>query len=375
MRERVDDMEAVKKMVESLSRHEDEEAEVAKQGEPSTNTELTMQELLARSEELLSEIRAASDEALEEKLSALAESSDTTEQDETAKTPKALEEPTEEPTPAAAEIPEENLSDEELVQAVTKNQLEARELLGKIMRSEAVKQQGNSANNQGLDTSNPLAVEDYFRGMAQGSVQDVSQAMKMLSSARTGEASAIDASAEEKPLSAPHINQRQKLVFSRKLTGSGEKAEWVVLNAWYFIGPFPNPGRENIHTRFPPEISIDLNALYIGDSNRLLKWQYIQFDHLPVIPPDFTDYAVYYAYTEVFSEQAQDLWLAIGSDDQSKLWVNDMLVWQSTDHERVWTLAQGYRKVHLRPGNNKFLFRLENGIERAAFSVVLAPAS
>lgn len=375
MRERVDDMEAVKKMVESLSRHEDEEAEVAKQGEPSTNTELTMQELLARSEELLSEIRAASDDVLEEKLSALAESSDTTEQDETAKTPKALEEPTEEPTPAAAEIPEENLSDEELVQAVTKNQLEARELLGKIMRSEAVKQQGNSANNQGLDTSNPLAVEDYFSGMAQGSIQDVSQAMKMLSSARTGEASAIDASAEEKPLSAPHINQRQKLVFSRKLTGSGEKAEWVVLNAWYFIGPFPNPGRENIHTRFPPEISIDLNALYIGDSNRLLKWQYIQFDHLPVIPPDFTDYAVYYAYTQVFSEQAQDVWLAIGSDDQSKLWVNDMLVWQSTDQERVWTLAQGYRKVHLRPGNNKFLFRLENGIERAAFSVALAPAS
>src|SRR5690606_9820088 len=81
MRERVDDMEAVKKMVESLSRHEDEEAEDVKQDESSTNTELTMQELLARSEELLSEIRAASDEALEEKLSALAESSDATEQD------------------------------------------------------------------------------------------------------------------------------------------------------------------------------------------------------------------------------------------------------------------------------------------------------
>lgn len=375
MRERVDDMEAVKKMVESLSRHEHEKAEAAKQSEPSTNTELTMQELLARSEELLSEIRAASDEALEEKLSALAESSDTTEKDETAKTPEALSEPTEIQTPASAEVTEENLSDEELVQAVTKNQLEARELLGKIMRNEAAKQQGNNANNQGLDTNNPLAVEDYFSGMAQGSVQDVSQAMKMLSSARTGDASAIDADIEEKPLSAPHINQRQKLAFSRKLTGSGERAEWVVLNAWYFIGPFPNPGRENIHTRFPPEISIDLNALYIGDSNRLLKWQYIQFDHLPVIPPDFTDYAVYYAYTQVFSEQAQDVWLAIGSDDQSKLWVNDMLVWQSTDQERVWTLAQGYRKVHLRAGNNKFLFRLENGIERAAFSVALAPAS
>lgn len=401
MRERVDDMEAVKKMVDSLSRTEESRTQeqspsdsnqtASSDSEPpseSMQAPESMQALLARSEKLLQEIRTASDEALQEKLSALAEIE--TESEKNINKKELTDELNKPPEAASAEDSVETLSDEELVQAVSKNQLEARELLSKMMRSEAAKQQGNSSElqaqgdsessggngsgGQGPDPNNPLAIEHYFSGMAQGSVKDVSQAMKSLANGRASEPYAID-EGEKKPLNAPHINQRQKLVFSRKLAASGEKAEWVVLNAWYFIGPFPNPGRTNIHTRFPPEMSIDLNAVYIGDSNRLLKWQYIQFDHLPVIPPDFTDYAVYYAYTEVFSEHAQDLWLAIGSDDQSKLWVNDMLVWQSTDHERVWSLAQGHRKVHLKQGRNKFLFRLENGIERAAFSVSLAPAT
>lgn len=380
MRERVDDMEAVKKMVDALSRTEELHTPEQSPSDSNPTTESdserppeSMHELLARSEQLLQEIRAASDEVLEKKLSALDQKPETEIEPET-------------PELASAEDSIEPLSDEALVQAVSKNQLEARDLLSKMMRSEAAKQQGNSSElqqgdnestggtgggGQGLDPNNPLSVEHYFSDMAQGSTQDVSQAMKWLGNRQTSEPYAID---EEKPLHAPHINQRQKLVYSRKLAASGEKAEWVVLNAWYFIGPFPNPGRANIHTRFPPEISIDLDALYIGDSNRVLQWQHIQFDHLPIIPPDFTDYAIYYAYTEVYSEHAQDLWLAIGSDDQSKLWVNDMLVWQSTDHERVWSLAQGHRKVHLQQGHNKFLFRLENGIERAAFSVTLAPA-
>jgi hypothetical protein len=404
MRERVDDMEAVKKMVDSLSRTEesrtqeesssDSNSTASSCSEPpseSMQAPESMQALLARSEQLLQEIRAASDEVLQEKLSALAEKNETeTETEKNINKEEISDDLNGAPEVASAENSAEALSDEELVQAVSKNQLEARELLSKMMRSEAAKQQGNSSElqaqgdsensggngsgGQGLDPNNPLAVEHYFSGIAQGSVQDVSQAMKWLGSRQTSEPYTID-DGEKKPLNAPHINQRQKLVFSRKLAASGEKAEWVVLNAWYFIGPFPNPGRANIHTRFPPEMSIDLNAIYIGDSNRLLNWQYIQFDHLPVIPPDFTDYAVYYAYTEVFSEHAQDLWLAIGSDDQSKLWVNDMLVWQSTDHERVWSLAQGHRKVHLQQGHNKFLFRLENGIQRAAFSVSLTPAT
>src|SRR5690606_34053174 len=96
MRERVDDMEAVKKMVDALSRTEESRAQeqvpfdsnaTASSGSelPSKSVQASetmqasesMQELLARSEQLLQEIRAASDEVLQEKLSVLAEKIET----------------------------------------------------------------------------------------------------------------------------------------------------------------------------------------------------------------------------------------------------------------------------------------------------------
>src|SRR5690606_12019902 len=95
MRERVDDMEAVKKMVDALSLTEESLTEESRTQEKlhsdsnataSSGSELpsksvhaskSMQELLARSEQLLQEIRAASDEVLQEKLSALAEKTET----------------------------------------------------------------------------------------------------------------------------------------------------------------------------------------------------------------------------------------------------------------------------------------------------------
>ncbi len=35
----------------------------------------------------------------------------------------------------------------------------------------------------------------------------------------------------------------------------------------------------------------------------------------------------YYCYTEVFFDEAQEMLLAIASDDAAKIWVNDFLVW------------------------------------------------
>src|SRR5690606_5254084 len=134
--ERVDDMEAVKKMVDALSLTEESLTEESRTEESRTQEKLpsdsnatassgselpsksvqaskskqapeSMQELLARSEQLLQEIRAASDEVLQEKLLALAEKTETE---------------TEPPELAAADDSVEQLSDEELVQAASKNQ-------------------------------------------------------------------------------------------------------------------------------------------------------------------------------------------------------------------------------------------------------------
>jgi hypothetical protein len=87
-------------------------------------------------------------------------------------------------------------------------------------------------------------------------------------------------------------------------------------------------------------------------------------------------------------EEARDVWLDIGADDDSKLWLNDKLVWTSDGGDKPWYhvpyynlqpemarygLVEGTRRVHLQAGRNTLLFKLYNGIDLMFFSVVLRP--
>ena len=161
--------------------------------------------------------------------------------------------------------------------------------------------------------------------------------------------------------------------FTRRLGGADAVAgAWATPDAWYVIGPFPNNRRENIETPFPPEIEIDRDAVYEGRNGRVVSWQYIRPTQLNVRPPDMYDFAVYYAYTEVVSTTPKDCWLAIGSDDYSKVWLNGFLVWHGSKNEKMWHPTEGFCRVHLDAGVNRFLVRLENGINGCEFSVLIA---
>jgi hypothetical protein len=79
--------------------------------------------------------------------------------------------------------------------------------------------------------------------------------------------------------------------------------------------------------------------------------------------------------------------LEIGADDDTKLWLNDELVWVSDsladkpwyrepfyrlDREIVqFNLVEGRKLVRLRAGRNTLLLKLYNGIDLVFFSVVL----
>ena len=56
-----------------------------------------------------------------------------------------------------------------------------------------------------------------------------------------------------------------------------------------------------------------------------------------------------------------DAVIAVGSDDRSDLWINEQKVWWSSDKLKSWRIGEGYRKVHLRRGVNRILYRIENG--------------
>ncbi|MGL1959071.1 MAG: hypothetical protein OCD00_17360 [Colwellia sp.] len=450
MQERIDDMEAVKKMLDQLQYDqfadkqlsdkqipdkqqpvEEEKPNTARnqnknqslKNQQANNKALDIDDLYKKSERLLSEIKDVEQDILTGKLKALEPILPLNELLNEALS-ESLNEPlnklNEDKLMAAAKeafkklkeeaknknnqqndseneqvsMQEPLLSDEQKQQKTTDNQLSMRNIFEKIQLSQQSKSQGNStftaksASHQNAsqnafskspfsdyDTNSPLSIENHFSKISRGNIKDVSQEMRKFYQQINKQNGITVASIGESTSSTSkyaNTNFNNHYYFSRKLIKGTQPSQWLALNSWYFIGPFPNNNRENIHTRFPPEVAIDLNAMYLGKYNKLLKWQHIQYDHFPIIPPDYTDYAVYYAYCEFYSDSERDVWLAIASDDQSKMWINKMLVWQSSAAEKAWEQGEGHRKISLKKGRNKLLFRLENGVDRAAFSILMS---
>ncbi len=163
-------------------------------------------------------------------------------------------------------------------------------------------------------------------------------------------------------------------------TGTGVPTTWMYVNTWHVIGPFPNPDRVNLRRRFPPESVVDLEATYTGKDGRQITWEFeqarssVRHEHnrAVVVPRSTEEYGIWYAYAEVFVDEACDLWIAVGSDDRSDLWLNDMHVWGSSNELKSWNIREGFRKVRFRKGRNRFLARIENGWHAMGWSVCIA---
>jgi len=149
----------------------------------------------------------------------------------------------------------------------------------------------------------------------------------------------------------------------------GPPVEWMFIDTWYTIGPFPNPQRVNLNTKFPPETVVNLSATYPGKGGKMVKWKFLQTNRDRCVPHDDEEYAIYYAYTEIWFDEAMDLWVAIGSDDKANVWINNLPVWISGDELKPWRVNEGLRKVHFQKGLNKVLYRVENGWRSTAFSL------
>ena len=202
-------------------------------------------------------------------------------------------------------------------------------------------------------------------------------------------------------LTVPSVVNTSKVrpLGTRKFGRGGTPAEWVYVDSWYILGPFDNTGRRNRDTAFPPESTVDLDAVYAGKAGKQIRWEFFQanahkdsragrivppFDHYNPLPNQDNvdegagtfgqrglDNIIYYAYTELHFEEAQDLWVAVGSDDASKLWLDGQPVWINGPNIKSWHNAQGYRKVHFKQGRNRLLFRVENVPATTAFSLMI----
>jgi len=174
----------------------------------------------------------------------------------------------------------------------------------------------------------------------------------------------------------------------RVIGPGGSFANRVYLDSWYVIGPFEAGAGDPLDTVHPPEESIDLEGSYRGLGARVLGWRYASRGFYPFIPPDRSERAVYYAYTELRLAEGRELWLSLAADDDSMLWLDGRLIWRSERRDKPWyhppyylpdeqvaslALAEGERKVRLEAGVHRLLLKLYNHHDRAFFSVVAAP--
>jgi biopolymer transport protein ExbD len=149
------------------------------------------------------------------------------------------------------------------------------------------------------------------------------------------------------------------------------KALWVFVDAWQTIGPFPNPGRRNIDTKFPPQTVQNLDASYQGKDGKKITWKPVMSSSACVTPADADQYAVFYALTELHFDKPCQAVIALGADDCGKVWVNDELIWNSGRMMKTWRPDEVYQRVCFRKGSNKILFRLENGYRACGLSLII----
>ncbi|HEY0953634.1 MAG TPA: hypothetical protein VGE36_02670 [Roseateles sp.] len=192
-----------------------------------------------------------------------------------------------------------------------------------------------------------------------------------------------DTFAKPPPLDATDL---QLAAESRRFGPGAPFANRVYLDRWHVIGPFPAPDARAINTVHPPEVAVDLDAVYPGKRGPV-RWSPLHSSVYPFHPEPLAMDALYYAATEVRVDRDMDVWLDIGADDDTKLWLNDELVWFSAvdkpwyhqwylnmHAERAnYAMVEGRVRVSLRAGRNSLLLKLYNAKSATFFAVVLAP--
>lgn len=191
-----------------------------------------------------------------------------------------------------------------------------------------------------------------------------------------------DAMVQAPPLDAPGL----RFAEARRFGPGAPHANRVYLDRWYVTGPFPADNSRAMRIVYPPEIAVDLDGVYAG-KHGVVGWRPQHSATYPFVPEPHVPDAIYYAATEVRVDRDMDVWLDIGADDDTKLWLNDEVVWVSGNGDKPWYhqafydlradmarygLVEGRVRVSLRAGRNTLLLKLYNAQDLMFFSVVIA---
>ncbi|EMI44061.1 hypothetical protein [Rhodopirellula sp. SWK7] len=239
-------------------------------------------------------------------------------------------------------------------------------------QADAAEERSQSAEDDGG------AVSDMTSLMARRSDQknQSAQATRRASDSAGNNADPEYTVVDQKVLSVPPSPKQLASATPARRFGTGAgaaKSGWTFVDSWYILGPFDNAQRANIHKQFPPESMVDLDATYrTRAAIEPIGWRFYQATSPKIEPRHLQgEYVIYYAWTQLHFDSPTDVWIAVGSDDRSDLWINDVRVWSSSDVLKMWKVDEGMRRVRFEAGYNKVLYRIENGNGPWAFSLCL----
>lgn len=226
------------------------------------------------------------------------------------------------------------------------------------------------------------------QAQTQGVTLSTAQQEAVQASPRTGWGNQ-DRRAYGHSMSTPQVRHVSRLTGAQTLGSAGAWASRVQVDAWYVIGPFGGMGPHMITLPFPVEAAMlkgpDLDQVFIGKHGTPLSWKRQKLTGYPMVPLGVEEYAVFYGYTDIWSEVAQDVVLDLGADDDARVWLNGQEIWASGSGFKPWytghfsrltteiaqmNLTESKVKVHLRAGQNQLAFKLYNGYSASFISVV-----
>lgn len=432
MRRRVDSLKAMKALVDRIERARSESAEAAEPGAAASAADgeataasgaagarhlaaaepaaQTPQQVLAQARELRDSIRRVEQAAQAHKLAELLKLSPE------AALQQVQQQAAEAARGEAAADAQAAASPEQVMQALSRYEQQARESLQRLQALRTHERQGmpvhaGAADGGAAHTGDVAAAGGGAGGSAgpgnPGAPGDARSAATARGSGGGAEGAGGAGQADGRVSSVqdtqprrydgwqqhtPAVEARQlRLGAGNSLGAGGVWANRVFVDRWYVIGPFHATGDGSINKLYPPEQWVDLDGVYRGKGQRVLRWQYVSSASYPLIPPDPAERAIYYGYTEIVSDRPRTVTLALGADDDAKLWLNDQLRWTSGNQRKAWytdggvqSLKQDIRdrnliedrvRVPLRQGRNTVLFKLYNNPLDVFFSLVIEPVA
>jgi len=136
------------------------------------------------------------------------------------------------------------------------------------------------------------------------------------------------------------------------------------ISEWNIIGPFDAPDMTYLQQSYPPETEIDLRKSYSGKLNNKIGWKKIQAEESGYVRLERllepNEQAIAYGLAYVFSPEARQALILVGSDDGVRVWLNDNLIHDNPAYRGAYP-DQDKVQADLKKGWNKLLIKVQQG--------------